>query len=448
MTTTEPVLTILQQLSKLLAVARARAEERARTTHERFNVFTTLLDAHDEVRLHTRFLHNLLNPAGTHDCRELFLNLFFQTLVEVPPLDHGDQPVEWASVPRDAGWVVGKEVSATEGQMDLVLESHRLGIAIENKIWAGEQADQLKRYGSYLHRRHGKDGRLLYLTLEGKKAASHGGAYYLRISYREHILTWLEKCLQATYLFIPINQVLLQYREVVRWLTGQTSDQALMNQLTDFILQHPELLRNRQALNQAFDHVRGGFLDRLVKRLQDVPPAGFVTKWNPLSPQKNFGQQDTGILVIELPEERSLPLHGAELCLMHIPRWIGLVVGIGWLHKEPMQEEARMFFQQLNLRLNENGRLTGYHKSDPRDLWDGTRWPTGWHNIYYPMDDACLASLLERNLDESAAEVWRGIVEYVTLLENAIRETHETAPTQTHERQPEPQEVCNQTPNH
>jgi len=352
----------------------------------------------------------------------LFLNLFFQTLVELPPLDSAGNPVEWDPLPPDAGWKVGKEVSVNEGQLDLLLETPGLGIAIENKIWAGEQPDQLKRYACYLQRCHGKAGRLLYLTLDGKRAASHGVANYLRISYQEHILSWLEKCLQATYRFIPINQVLLQYREVVRGLTGQTSDQALMNQLTDFIVQHPDLLRQRQALNLAFDQVRGAFLDRLVKRLRETLPAGFSTSWNPLTPQKSFGQQDTGVLVIELPAERSLPLRGAHLCLLHIPRWRGLAVGIGWLHQEAMPETTRVFFHHLDLRLKENGRLTGRIKADPQVLWDGTQWPTGWHNIYHPMDDTCLAQLLERGLEEVATEVWSRIEEHVTLLEREIDE--------------------------
>jgi hypothetical protein len=443
MTATDPILSTLQQLSRLLSVEHARAEERARTTHERFNVFTTLLGAHDEVRLHTRFLHNLLNPAGTHDCGALFLNLFFQTLTEMPPLNEDDQPVEWTPVSPDAGWSVGKEVSVNEGQMDLLLETPGMGIAIENKIWAGEQADQLKRYASYLHRRHEEAGRLLYLTPDGKKASSHSGEHYLRISYREHILAWLEKCLQASYRFIPINQVLLQYRAVVRGITGQTSDQAIMNQLTDFMLQNPDLLRHRQVINQACDQVRGAFMDRLVKRLQDTPPAGFSTKWNPMAPQKSFGQQDPGILVIDLPAERSFPLHGAQICLLHLPRWAALTVGIGWLDKEPMQEQARLFFQQLNLRLDESCKVAGYHKAGPHNLRDGTQWPTGWHDLYQSIDDSCMARLLESQLEEVAAEVWRGIEEYIVLLEREILRHHVTDATLLNEHQAESQEQRN-----
>lgn len=421
-----PLFSSLQLLAQMLAVARARKEERARTTHERFNVFTTLLEAHDEVRLHTRFLHNLLNPAGTHDCGALFLNLFFQTLSEFTPQDVEGNPVAWNPLPPEAAWAVGKEVSTAEGQMDLLLECAGCGIAIENKIWAGEQPDQLKRYASYLQRRHGTGGRLLYLTPDGKAAYSHGGADYLRISYQEHILAWLEKCLQASYRFIPINQVLLQYREVVRGLTGQTADQAFMNQLTDFVLQHPELLRQRQVINQAFDQTRGAYLDRLVKRLQDTPPSGYSTRWNPLKPQTPFGQQDNGVLVVvPPPSETRMPLHGAEWCLLHIPRWQGLVVGIGWLQTKPMEEGAQSYFKLLNQRLDDQSRQTGYHKADPHDLWDGTKWPTGWHNLYHPMSDAFLAGLVERPLDEVAAEVWKEIVDHVTLVESLARQAGE-----------------------
>ena len=75
-------------LSQKLRDESIRACERAKATHERFNVFTTLQRQEDEVRLHTRFIHYLLNPDGGHDCGALFLNLFFATLTEHPVLNH------------------------------------------------------------------------------------------------------------------------------------------------------------------------------------------------------------------------------------------------------------------------------------------------------------------------------------------------------------------------
>ena len=43
-----------------------------------FNIFTTLLNKSDEVRLHSKFLHFLLNPAADHSQGSLFLDLFLK----------------------------------------------------------------------------------------------------------------------------------------------------------------------------------------------------------------------------------------------------------------------------------------------------------------------------------------------------------------------------------
>ncbi|RXJ73517.1 hypothetical protein CS022_09830 [Veronia nyctiphanis] len=43
----------------------------------KYNLFNVLRSAHDEVRLHSRFLADLLNPEGRHQHGRSFLELFF-----------------------------------------------------------------------------------------------------------------------------------------------------------------------------------------------------------------------------------------------------------------------------------------------------------------------------------------------------------------------------------
>jgi len=43
-----------------------------------YNLFVTLLDINDEVRLHSRFIHSLLDPNSPHYQKELFLELFIK----------------------------------------------------------------------------------------------------------------------------------------------------------------------------------------------------------------------------------------------------------------------------------------------------------------------------------------------------------------------------------
>lgn len=231
----------LEQLLETFREAQARADERAKVTHERFNVFTTLLPAHDEVRLHTRFLHCLLNPEdGSHDCGARFLNLFFATLKERPGLDNDGNAVSIDFPPPDKSWTVKKEDPHAEvGRIDILMTHPRFGVAIENKIYAYEQDLQIKRYADFLSEKYGPNGRVIYLTRFGDKSQTHDGRPYIRISYADHILTWLEKCLRETHDIIPINQVLQQYRAVVRGLTGKTIESATMKEITEYIARIP-----------------------------------------------------------------------------------------------------------------------------------------------------------------------------------------------------------------
>ena len=45
-----------------------------------YNLFTSLLDKSDEVRLHTRFICSLLNPEGNHFQDDLFLEKFISAV--------------------------------------------------------------------------------------------------------------------------------------------------------------------------------------------------------------------------------------------------------------------------------------------------------------------------------------------------------------------------------
>lgn len=414
----------LLKLVKLMVDARIRAEERAKVTHERFNVFTTLLSAHDEVRLHTRFLHCLLDPKGTHDCNTLFLDLFFDTLEELPPLSAAGDPVNWQRMGEAHDWRAEKEASKPEGQLDILLESSACGIAIENKIWAAESKDQLNRYGCYLARRHGIAGQLLYLTIDGKPAVSDGGTPYLRISYNHHILTWLEKCLQATYSFIPINQVLLQYREIVRHITGQTLNSRVMDTITDFIFKHPDIIRHWQQIGIGIAQTKTLFLNRMAEAVIAAAPEGYHARLRPDLGTSSFGHHPNGALVITPPS--SSPLNNApfEIWFEHISKWQALVVGIECnVAKAPLTETERLRLQEMNRLLNEHSQDTGYHKADPHALWDGTDWPTGWHDIIAGLNDQRLADLLDKSMEDIASELWAAITAHIAVLENAYTTT-------------------------
>ena len=108
MTDTQQALGALKTLSGQIHELQLRSEERLKAQHGRFNVFTTLLSAHDEVRLHTRFIYELLNPKGTHDCGNHFLKLFFETLTAHPALSHdgskSSESESWEDYSEQSFW--------------------------------------------------------------------------------------------------------------------------------------------------------------------------------------------------------------------------------------------------------------------------------------------------------------------------------------------------------
>jgi len=156
-TVPESALEQFRLVAEMIEKDRVRADECAKARNERFNIFTTLLKAHDEVRLHTRFLHCLLDPKGFHDCDSRFLDLFFDTLVELGGVNHEDEKAPFIRPKSLNPWTVDKEASRSSyGQIDILLEQPGLfGIALENKkIYAGFLHRQRKQ-GFFAGRVHG-----------------------------------------------------------------------------------------------------------------------------------------------------------------------------------------------------------------------------------------------------------------------------------------------------
>lgn len=242
----------------------------------RFNLFTVLLGIGDETRLHSRWLAYLLNPKREHDCGSLFLDLFLNTLKQIPPLSHSGVLMDSSSLSaclcKDAK--VSTEVRTEDGRMDIRIECPSWGvIVIENKIWAAEQPNQIGRYTRHLDD-SGKRYLLLYLTLHGSQSQTADGSClenYYRISYRDHILKWLEDCLRATYEHVNINQALQQYKGVVSHLIGNTLDAIYMEQIAELLKDHPAIVKHRDAINSGIEQLKQNywmdFIGELRKQL-------------------------------------------------------------------------------------------------------------------------------------------------------------------------------------
>ncbi|MDB5271305.1 MAG: hypothetical protein JWP58_4345, partial [Hymenobacter sp.] len=180
-----------------------------------FNVFNILRQSHEEVNLHSRFLAELLNPQGRHGLETTLLDLFIETIQS-----------DLVSLPADFTFAK-VSVRREHKNIDLLLDDGRYWVIIENKIYAGDQPQQLFRY----YQKALEDNRqpiLFYLTLDGHPPSAHSVEgipqdvpVYL-LTYTNHIDEWLTACLERTRDLPKLHATILQYQELVRLLTGKT----------------------------------------------------------------------------------------------------------------------------------------------------------------------------------------------------------------------------------
>ncbi len=390
---------LFPQIAKRLSEAHIRAEERAKVTHERFNVFTTMLKATDEVRLHTRFIHCLLDPKGSHDCGALFLNLFFQTLNESPGFDHDGKKSTFDVPDKNLEWTVHKEAFRADfGQMDILLECKGHGIAIENKIEANEhRIDQLLSYANYLECQSLEVSSLvIYLTLHGKESYTAGGRSYLRISYAEHIMEWLKKCLQATYQIIPINQVLIQYRQVVRQLTNKTLNADSMKEIVKFVRDNPDIIRFRSEIaNAAEEAIRQIWNEIEEAIVQSCYRAGYKIRAGDAYKGGLF-KNGSDVLIITPPKNSSLSGAPFEIWIEQDQDSCNLDIGLVAGREPGMSPD---FIEKMR-------------KNPIFQVEFNDRYPLGWKTLICGIDD--------KNIPDSASALnVKAIWDYVEKVQEA-----------------------------
>ena len=216
----------------LAAEREKTAKAEAYRRGEGFNVFRLCKVDHYET-LHSAILAEWLNPKGSHGQGDLFLRLFLQQTDEPAPMAF-----------RTEKATVSTEFATEEGRMDILLtDGDGKAIIIENKIYAADQENQLKRYAAYAQKKSDwKDYRILYLTLYGEKASDQSGQgiRYACISYQTTILGWLDRCAKEVLDKPFLRESIAQYQELIRQLTGQDMERKTDHELITEMLRYPE----------------------------------------------------------------------------------------------------------------------------------------------------------------------------------------------------------------
>ncbi len=422
--------TLCEQINDL----QIRTEERIKAQHGRFNVFTTLLKADAEVHLHTRFIHELLNPKGTHDCNDLFLKLFFETLKASPPLDHEDSPTSesWDDYSKQS-YSISKETRKGQGQLDLLLEANSHLLVIENKISADDQEKQVERYIDFVQSQKHKAGQVLYLTLNGKKAETNNGKAYLRISYDKHIMAWLDRCLHATYQIVPINQVLIQYQKVIQQLIGKT-DNKTMETIKNYIRTNPELIKSYNPIGEAIEELKSEAKQRFAETLTESLSDEYHVKPKPRNKAESFVKDPFGILLIQPKKDDFTADHPFSIWFEANDNWntnIWNASYVGIVEAKPEQErpltpQERKLLEQMYELVIQKCKYDQSLDHQIRDKKSSDIWCIGYLEVIkqLPWDNDSIADYLDDNHLKTVVKKADGkIRNYINILKEAYQQS-------------------------
>ena len=242
-----------QEVENICTHEQALQEERNRKG-ENYNLFSILNIERYELK-HSALIANLLDPKGSHGCGDAFLRAFFEIALKERAYPFED----CTHLHSDTEYYTGPIAGDTGGRIDILIQSSCYGLIIENKIYAGDQDKQLTRYDNYGKKTFGADGyRLVYLTLYGYDASKESTATksaeevgYLRLSYAEDILRWLEQCARLAYDKPLVRESLNQYIRTIKQLTYQDMNRKNIEKIIDLAVDHPEVVATLSSKRDA-----------------------------------------------------------------------------------------------------------------------------------------------------------------------------------------------------
>lgn len=243
-----------------------------KNTGEDFNIFGILGMERKEVKTHSRILAELLDPKGSHLQGNIFLKLFIDYLNNVK-INNGNDNLNLLTedsinlnVENSNVFIekyIGEKTLDTGGRIDISIEdSEGKLICIENKIDAGEQENQLLRYHN--HCRRFKKHNLLFLTLDGKETQTLNipDAKIYAISYKKHIVEWLELCKKETVNLPILRESIGQYINLIKKITNQTTNVKMAKDIVEIIADNSKNFESSKLIKENFDKAVQFLIDK------------------------------------------------------------------------------------------------------------------------------------------------------------------------------------------
>ena len=201
-----------------------------------------------EVGMHSNVIYSLIDPDGLHYQDDLFLQIFIKDVLEI----------------NDFGNIlsVQAEESTNENRrVDFTIKSNNYYIGIEMKVDASDLENQISHYYDDLKEKASKDSNqeviIYYLTKNGKDASlnSHNNKLeYKRISFENHILTWIENCQKEVKNITNLNEAFENYKDIVKKITNKYEGRVMS--LKNELLKNEEYFELAKQISEAFQEAK------------------------------------------------------------------------------------------------------------------------------------------------------------------------------------------------
>lgn len=236
-------------------------KEIAKITGDNFNIFQILKLDSKETSLHSLVLAELLNPKGKHGLANKPLDLFISQFPN-SGISGFDSTNAIVSVEKYIG---DKNKDETEGgRIDIIIENNQKSeaIIIENKIYAGDQKNQLYRYYSFAKRHYKKNFHLFYLTLYPSTPSDYttNASTFVKekcvpISYESTIINWLEACKQESVNYPLLRETITQYIILLKHLTDQSTNKKMSAEIQNEIIQSENAVKAAKAIRESLNNL-------------------------------------------------------------------------------------------------------------------------------------------------------------------------------------------------
>jgi hypothetical protein len=281
---TYPLQSLLQQVSAI----NRKYEDITVVTGERFNLFSIMHMETSEDWTHSAIITELLSSNGSHGQGNKFIKIFIDYINQMV-LHNGNGHETLAPFDQyqaKSKKRIGKinDEYTQGGEIDIYVEDTEKCIIIENKIYAKGQKNQLLRYYNYGCRK--KNCWLFYLTLEGRLPVEYETGNnnevknkVISISYKEHILAWLELCKREVADLPLIRESLTQYIYLLKKLTNQSTNKKMEGEIIKAVIYSSDTLSAAFDVSNTIEKIYDPLLEMLKEQLTaKAAERGFKTE--------------------------------------------------------------------------------------------------------------------------------------------------------------------------